>query len=358
MRKCPPALNLLYIVRSFGPVGGMERYVFETAREMVRRGHRVHALCRTVDEASLGGTGIEVILLKPAPATHGWQDRLVFRDAVSRFFAEHPDRAGFDIVHSHENTIEQDVSTEHGPCTAHGLRRAPWKYLDPSARRNLAMEKQKFHSPHLRAVAFCARRVQDIALSAYPHLAGRIAQVITPAHSYLPPATRPPAGSRRVLGFIGRDWRRKGLPRAIEVFRALRQEDPTWEMVVAGCPREALSKDVLRHWPDGATLLGWTAPEDFFRRIDVLVHPAKDEPFGMVIAEALTCGVPVVASDHCGCVDHLQSTGLRALSLEASTDAWAVACADAHHHPVPPLAPRTWADVAAEHETLYARVRA
>jgi UDP-glucose:(heptosyl)LPS alpha-1,3-glucosyltransferase len=161
-----------------------------------------------------------------------------------------------------------------------------------------------------------------------------------------------------VLGFIGRDWRRKGLPRAIEVFRALRQEDPTWEMVVAGCPREALSKDVLRHWPDGATPLGWTAPEDFFRRIDVLVHPAKDEPFGMVIAEALTCGVPVVASDHCGCVDHLQSTGLRALSLEASTDAWAVACADAHHHPVPPLAPRTWADVAVEHETLYARVRA
>jgi UDP-glucose:(heptosyl)LPS alpha-1,3-glucosyltransferase len=349
-------LNILTIVRSFGPVGGMERYVFETARELVARGHRVEILCRTVAEASVASTGVEVIRLQPAPATRSWQDRLVFREAVSRFFSDRGGRRGYDIIHSHENTIEQDVSTEHGPCTAHGLRSAPWKYLDPSARRNLALERQKFHSPHLRAIAFCARRVQHIALSAYPHLAGRITQVITPAYSYLAPVTRPPAGNRRVLGFIGRDWKRKGLPRALEVFRALRRQHPSWEMIVAGCPREALSEAILRDWPDGATLLGWTAPEDFFRRIDVLVHPAKDEPFGMVITEALTCGVPVVASDHCGCIDHLQSSALSALPLDAPTDAWAQACTNALRHPVPPLASRTWVDVAAEHEALYARL--
>lgn len=30
--------------------------------------------------------------------------------------------------------------------------------------------------------------------------------------------------------------------------------------------------------------------------LDVLVHPAKDEPFGRVICEAMTCGIPVIAS--------------------------------------------------------------
>ena len=33
------AMRILYIVRPFGPLGGMERYVFETAQEMVKRGH-------------------------------------------------------------------------------------------------------------------------------------------------------------------------------------------------------------------------------------------------------------------------------------------------------------------------------
>ena len=349
-------LKILYIVRTFAPVGGMERYVFEVAREMVGRGHRVTALCRTVDEKLATDSGVEVIKLNPKPAKRGWHDRYVFRDVVTEFFADPVNRQRFDITHSHDNTVEQDVSTEHGPCTAYGLRLKPWKYLDYSARKNLAIETQKFRGPNLQALVSCAQRVENIALREYPFLADKITRVITPAYSYLQPVTRDSSRPPRVLGFMGRDWKRKGLPKALEIFRALCLQDPSWTMLIAGCPAETLPGKIVRSLPTGAQLLGRTDPQDFFGKIDVLVHPAKDEPFGMVMSEALSCGVPVVFSDQCGASDHLPSDGLRVLPVNAPVADWAQACRDLAGRPFPPLTSRTWADVAAEHENLYEAV--
>jgi glycosyltransferase involved in cell wall biosynthesis len=42
---------------------------------------------------------------------------------------------------------------------------------------------------------------------------------------------------------------------------------------------------------------------DFYSGLDVLVHAAKYEPFGLVIAEALACGTPVVTSDQVGAAE-------------------------------------------------------
>ena len=87
-----------------------------------------------------------------------------------------------------------------------------------------------------------------------------------------------------------------------------------------------------------------------------MVHPATDEPFGMVMSEALTCGVPVVFSDQCGAADHLKSDGLRVLPAKASVSAWARACAEVAGRPFSPPISRTWSDVAADHEALYAEI--
>jgi UDP-glucose:(heptosyl)LPS alpha-1,3-glucosyltransferase len=351
-------LKILYITRTFGPVGGMERYAFEVAREMVLRGHQVSVLCRSVDDSSVADCGVEVIKLHPEPAKRGWHDRYVFRDAVNEFLAAPAQRAAFDIIHSHENTVGQHVSTEHGPCTAQGLRLKPWKHFDYSARKNLAIETEKFRNPPLRALVSCSRRVQDIVVREYPFLAEKITKVITPAYTYLEPVAKDPDRIPRVLGFMGRDWKRKGLPKALDIFRHLHREGHLWTMLVAGCPAETLPAKLTRALPEGAKILGRTDPQDFFGQIDVLVHPATDEPFGMVMSEALTCGVPVVFSDQCGAADHLQSDGLRVLPVNAPVADWARACADLAGHPFTPIVSRTWSDLASEHEDLYSSIRA
>lgn len=331
----------------------MERYAFEVAREMGGRGHEVSALCRSVDETSVAGCGVEIIKLNPKSAKRGWHDRYVFRDAVNAFLADPAAREQFDLIHSHENTVGQHVSTEHGPCTAHGLRLKPWKYLDYSARKNLAIETDKFRTPSLRALVSCSQRVQDIAVREYSFLSGKITRVITPAYSYLRPVAKNPLRKPRVLGFMGRDWKRKGLPKAIEIFRHLRRQDPSWTMLIAGCPAASLPDSIVRTLPEDAELLGRVDPQEFFGRIDILVHPATDEPFGMVISEALACGVPVVFSDECGAVDHLQSDSLRVLPVDAPVSDWANACGVLAGRIFAIPASRTWSDTADEHEELY-----
>ena len=39
---------------------------------------------------------------------------------------------------------------------------------------------------------------------------------------------------------------------------------------------------------------------DWYGRADVFVHPAPDEPWGVSVAEALACGVPVIAAEGVG----------------------------------------------------------
>ena len=348
-------LKILYIVQTFAPVGGMERYVFETAREMVSRGHEVTALCRATDAGQASQISVGTVVVRPEPSIRGWQDRLVFREAVSEFFRKKSEHRAFDIIHSHENTVEQDVSTEHGPCTLAGLRRAPWKFLDYSALRNLLLERAKLCSRSLSAVVSCSTQVEETVLSAYPQLREELHAVIPPAYSYLT-RTETTAKSGFTLGFIGADWKRKGLPKALEIFRNLRARDARWTMIIAGVEESRLSRKVIASLPEGVTVAGRVAAREFFGTIDVLVHPAKDEPFGMVIAEALSAGVPTVVSNRCGCAAHLKAGGLNIVELRRTAEDWANACAEIRGKNAQLISHRTWADVAADHEKLYERV--
>ena len=118
----------------------MERYVFEVAREMARAGHDVTALCRAQTPEAAAATEVKTVRLQVVSGKRGWQDRVFFARAVADYFRENArDCAGYDIVHSHENTTVQHVSTEHGPNTLAGLSRATWKFADYSALRNLLL---------------------------------------------------------------------------------------------------------------------------------------------------------------------------------------------------------------------------
>ena len=51
-------------------------------------------------------------------------------------------------------------------------------------------------------------------------------------------------------------------------------------------------------------ILGWVVDKaDFYSKIDILIHPAKREAYGMVIPEALSRGIPVLCSKECGAAE-------------------------------------------------------
>ena len=335
----------------------MERYVFETARGVASRGHDVSVLCRTAGaDTEAEGGALEKILLPMKTAKRGWQDRVLFARAVADYVSSQTDEiARFDLIHSHENTNCQHVSTEHGTCTLAGLQRAPWKFADYSAIRNLMLERAKFAAPKLAALVGCSARVEASVLTSYPVLRGKLRAVIPPADAYLNSAPRL-SRDGFVLGFIGADWKRKGLRKALEIFRCLRAFDPRWTMIIAGKEASQLPRKLVTSLPNGASIAGRVDPEDFYGMIDVLLHPAEDEPYGMVIGEALSAGVPVVVSDQCGCAQHLRATGMRVVDLNSEVSHWANACAEARQQDAGLESPRSWMDVAREHEKLYEQI--
>ncbi|MEW9554290.1 glycosyltransferase family 4 protein [Nonomuraea sp. NPDC050783] len=107
----------------------------------------------------------------------------------------------------------------------------------------------------------------------------------------------------QTIGFLGRmDEERKGLPILLEAFATLAAERPGVKLLVAGPGDE---KDVYERVParfhDRVTVLGMVSETDKIRAyhsVDVFCAPnTRGESFGIVLAEAMSSGATVLASD-------------------------------------------------------------
>jgi UDP-glucose:(heptosyl)LPS alpha-1,3-glucosyltransferase len=96
--------------------------------------------------------------------------------------------------------------------------------------------------------------------------------------------------------FVGREWKRKGLAVALDVMQGLRRERPHLEFHCYGVLDSDLPKSLGSK--DGVIFHGFTKPD--YSGCCLLIHPAQDEPFGMVVSEARACGVPCLISDQVG----------------------------------------------------------
>jgi phosphatidylinositol alpha-mannosyltransferase len=105
------------------------------------------------------------------------------------------------------------------------------------------------------------------------------------------------------LGFLGRmDEPRKGLPILLDAFALLAARRPGLRLLIAG-PGDA--DDVYQRVPaefhDRVVLLGMVSEADKVRAyhsVDVFCAPnTGGESFGIVLAEAMSAGAPVLASD-------------------------------------------------------------
>jgi UDP-glucose:(heptosyl)LPS alpha-1,3-glucosyltransferase len=104
-----------------------------------------------------------------------------------------------------------------------------------------------------------------------------------------------------VLLMIGNDWRVKGLGSILEAMAAL--PDLPLQLIVAG-------NDEGSHFRDEAKRLGvlarcrWEEPRydvlDLYSAADVYVSPSHEDSFGLPVAEAMACGLPVITSAFAG----------------------------------------------------------
>ncbi|MDD3884427.1 MAG: glycosyltransferase family 4 protein [Gallionella sp.] len=340
--------GILQVVRRFGPVGGMERYVWELAKELVALGHPVEVLCeRCYVEPPLGVNVISLGEIAPRPR---WLSYLRFGHRVAQWLERHP-HPGW-LIHSHERLGVHDVTTFHGPPFASVRERPWWKKISLRIRMQLFLERRELRVA--RAIIpnseFIRRQLADY----YPEYASKLTLPVVPG--VLPGIVRElrsvvPDGG--VVGFVGREWKRKGLAKAVAIVAVLRRQRPALEFWVAGPSPEEI-QHLFTHWDGGYRLLGWRTDNDYLRDFDVLLHPASAEPYGMVISEAMAARVPVVVSDVCGAAAQVGTGAGAVLGLSEPNDAWVTAL-DAQlslRVPVPRFT-RGWDEVARECERVY-----
>jgi glycosyltransferase involved in cell wall biosynthesis len=100
------------------------------------------------------------------------------------------------------------------------------------------------------------------------------------------------------VGLLGQISPHKGHDDAVE---ALSRLGPGFKLLVAGTG-DATYVDALKKKSARLPIevLGFVSGPDFFQRIDVLIVPSWEEPFGIVLLEAMSAGVPVVATNRGG----------------------------------------------------------
>ena len=118
-------------------------------------------------------------------------------------------------------------------------------------------------------------------------------------------AAFPQLQNKKILLFLGRIHPKKGCDHLVEAFCELAPNHPQWHLVIAGPDQVGLRAELEKMvekagLTDRVTWVGlvqgdlkWGA----FRAAEAFVLPSHQENFGIAVAEALACGVPVLISN-------------------------------------------------------------
>lgn len=342
-------MKLLHVVRRYGPVGGMERYVWEITRELRDLGHQVEVLCEVC--LAEKQSGIVVYQLGAITARPGWLALLRFGSKVQSWLKANPHHDW--LIHSHERVSCHDITTFHGSSFVTIFEKPWWQRISLRVAMQLFLEQREL-SVATQIVPNSQITKQQL-VSFYPEFIHKITNSVAPgAANGLQREPREVPNDSGVIGFVGKEWQRKGLTLAVAAVRQLRRARPNLKFIVIG-PNVDDVQHLFVDWQGGYELMGWIdrVPYSDF---DVLLHPAKTEPYGMVISEAMAARVPVVISNKCGAAADLPPGAGAVLPMPATLEMWIGALEQqlSRSRSMPGFV-RGWREAAQEYEIIYQR---
>ncbi len=320
----PP--KIIQIVRNWGPVGGMESYVWHISHELAKKNCLITVICekshKSPDHQNINV--IEIGQLKQKPR---W---LMYRrfgkkvdDVIQTLGAKNY------VIHSHERSISHDITTFHSMPFATIKDKGWWKRVSIRAWSYLKMEAQELG---IETKAGLLKDLKIIPVSSviakaiqqyYPKVQSNIQSPITPGVIQNPKRPkRPVPHDGGTIGFIGKEWARKGFEKFIKIASQLHATRPNLKLLVLG-PEKNQVMHLCASYPGKISFLGWQASANYYQDLDLLIHPASSEAYGMVITEAMASHVPVLVSSACGASSDVSPQHGSVLDLNDSLDSWA-----------------------------------
>ena len=292
------------------------RVLHTTASLHARHGGPPRTISALAEGLGRGGTKVEVLALADGPLSESVQPDSALAQTHfvegggggTRRLGRAVLAASADVIHDHglwlpTNHIVARAARQQGVPFVVSTR----GMLEPWARQNSRLKK---------AVAWWVFQRRDLASAALLHATApseaqalrsvglRAPIAVIPNGVHVPPKTdrhpRPDGELRRAL-FLSRVHPKKGLPLLLDAWAEVRPAG--WELVVAG-PDEGghqaeLEARAARLGLDEVSFLGPIGNEkkwDLYSSADLFVLPTYSENFGVVVAEALAAGVPVLTT--------------------------------------------------------------
>jgi UDP-glucose:(heptosyl)LPS alpha-1,3-glucosyltransferase len=319
------ALQIIQIVRNWGPVGGMEAYVWHISHELAKKNCLVTVICeqshKVPDHQNINI--IEIGQLKQKPRWLMYRRFAKKVDAVIQTLG-----AQNFVIHSHERSISHDITTFHSMPFASIKDKGWWKRISIRAWSYLRMEAQELG---IDATTGQIKDLKIIPVSSviataiqkyYPQAQSNIQIPITPGVSQTPKRlSKQVPHDGGTIGFIGKEWARKGFEQFMRIAQQLHASRPNIKLLVLG-PEEEQVKHLCANYSGEISFLGWQASAKYYQELDLLIHPASSEAYGMVITEAMASHVPVLVSNACGAASDVSSQHGSVLDLKNSLGDW------------------------------------
>ena len=347
-------LSIVMVVRRFEAKGGMESYVWSLVHALLRQGVPVSVVTETMRPLLSHGDSPSVILVDPSRNGPSWVRLWRFSVAVSMVLSKLP---GAAVIHSHERTAIHHVTTFHGPPFALIHTYPFWRRWSLRVWAYLWMERREVCAANVLAVVPNSANISTKLVQYYPCMGGRLRKPIPPGVEDVPTREfRAVPQEAGVIGFVGKEWRRKGLETALAICAILaRQRSKLVFRIYGPVPTEV--KHLVAGCGFAVECMGWRDAKPELCELDLLLHPARSEPYGMVISEAMAAQVPVVVSDACGAAADVSALNGVVLPVDSSLEDWVKACESmlSLTEAVPAFV-RSWDDVAREYIALYEEV--
>lgn len=327
-------MRVLHVVAGLpAAAAGLAELVPKFARELVRLGHEAtiatvagpaDGLSAAADEAA--AAGVRIVRCAPSfprAAYASWE-----MAAGGRRLARFVESA--DLVHVHSNwTFPVWWACQTARAAGKPYVMSPQGCLDPVRLAHSAWKK-RLVGPLDRRCLLQAAAIHATSAAEEDWIGGFLAAPpgglrieVIPNGVDLPPAPRgpaasPPADRVRRVAYLGRLHPLKGVDLLLEAWSRIAGEPPVgrgWELVIAGPDEqgtrgrlEALAARLSLAVADGpvtervAGRVVFAGPlygadkERLLGGADLVVLPSRSENFGIVVAEALAAGIPVVTT--------------------------------------------------------------
>jgi len=281
--------------------GGVQQHVRDLAEALIDLGHDVSVIAPADDDKPLPAYVVPAGKAMPVPY-NGSVARLAFGPISVARVRRWVKEGNFDVLHVHEPTVPSlsllACWVASGPivATVHTAMRRSRVLLATQPVMRSALEKIDGRI----AVSEAART------TLVEHLGGDAVLipngVSTRRYRHANPLTGWP-GEGGAIGFLGRmDEPRKGLAVLLRAFEILAPEREKLRLLIAGPgDGDEQSHRLPPQIRNRALFLGEVSEEDKIRvlhSVDIFCSPnTGGESFGIVTAEAMAAGVPIVASD-------------------------------------------------------------